>query len=286
MSMKSFAGKTAFVTGGASGIGYAMAQAFLREGMNVMLTDIEEDALSAAVDKLGATNAQVRTLICDVAVREAVNEAAERTISEFGNVHVVCNNAGVGAGGPMGEIESADWDWTIAVDQWGVVYGIEAFLPHMKTHGEESHIVNTASMAGMFAVPNMSPYCAAKYAVVAMSECLNAELAETNIGVSVLCPGFVRTRIHESGRTRQSKYGGPRAQELEGPSSEEGTVADMVNAGLDPAAVAERVLECMRADELYIFTHPETWEWLSMRFQSIEAAFESARQSPALQGKS
>ena len=201
--MKNFAGKTAFVTGGASGIGYSMAEAFLREGMNVMLADIEEEALTKAAGSLSETNGQVRTLICDVAVRDAVNEAAERTISEFGNVHIVCNNAGVGAGGPMGEIEPADWDWTIAVDQWGVVYGIEAFLPHMKAHGEEGHIVNTASMAGMIGIPNMSPYCAAKFAVVAMSESLHAELAETNIGVSVLCPGFTRA----DARGRQNMVG-------------------------------------------------------------------------------
>ncbi len=283
--MKDFAGKTAFITGGASGIGYSMAQAFLREGMNVMLSDIEEDALGKAVDRLGATNAQVRTVVCDVAVREAVNEAAARTIEEFGNVHIVCNNAGVGAGGPFGEIDPADWDWTIAVDQWGVVYGIEAFLPHMKAHGEDGHIINTASMAGMVGLPNMSPYCAAKFAVVAMTETLHSELAETNIGVSVLCPGFVRTRIHESGRTRQSKYGGPRERMLEGPDSEEGDVASLVNSGIDPDAVAGRVLECIRDDELYIFTHPDTWEWLSERFGRIESAFKSAAVSPALRGE-
>lgn len=284
--MKEFAGKTAFVTGGASGIGYAMAQAFLAEGMNVMLADIEEEALAKAVADLGATNAQLRTLVCDVAVREAVNEAAEKTVSEFGKVHIVCNNAGIGAGGPMGEIAASDWDWTIAVDQWGVAYGIEAFLPHLKAHGEQSHIVNTASMAGMVGVPNMGPYCAAKFAVVAMSECLNAELADTNIGVSVLCPAFVKTRIHESGRTRQAKFGGPRDQAIEVANNSGEDVAALVNAGIDPSAVAGRVLECIRDEELYVFTHPESWDWIAERFGNIERAFESAKASPALRGQS
>ncbi len=283
--MKDFAGKTAFVTGGASGIGYAMAEAFLREGMNVMLADIEEDALGKAAESLGNTNGQVRTLVCDVAVRDAVNEAAERTISEFGKVHIVCNNAGVGAGGPMGEIDPADWEWTIAVDQWGVVYGIEAFLPHLKSHGEEAHIVNTASMAGMFGAPNMSPYCAAKFAVVAMSESLHLELLESNVGVSVLCPAFVRTRIHESGRTRQSQYGGPRERMLEVGDNAAEDVANLVNSGIDPRAVGARVVECIRDKEFYIFTHPENWDLLKERFAQIERAFQSAAASPALRGE-
>ena len=283
--MKDLAGKTAFVTGGASGIGYAMAEAFLRDGMNVMLADIEEDALASAAEKLGGGNAQVRSLVCDVAVREAVDEAAQETMSQFGKVHIVCNNAGIGGGGAFGTIDPGDWDWTLAVNIAGVAYGIEAFLPHIKAHGEGGHFVNTASMAGMAGMPGMGTYCASKFAVVAMSESLDAELAETNIGVSVLCPGFVRTHIYESGKHRQTQFGGPRG-EAEGANKERvAQVADMVKSGLDPALVANRVIECIRDEELYIFTHPDFLPLVQERFARIEHAFKSAAASPALKGQ-
>ncbi len=283
--MKDLAGKTAFVTGGASGIGFAMAEAFLREGMNVMLADIEEEALAAAAEKLGGGNAPVRSLVCDVAVREAVNEAAQETISQFGNVHIVCNNAGIGGGGAFGTIDPGDWDWTLAVNISGVVYGIETFLPHMQEHGEGGHFVNTASMAGMLSIPGMGPYNASKFAVVSMSETLDAELAETNVGVSVLCPGFVRTHIYESGKHRQAQFGGAKADATGGNQERAAEVADMVRSGLDPALVANRVIECIRDEELYIFTHPDFLPLVRDRFARIERAFESAEASPALKGQ-
>ena len=283
--MKDLAGKTAFVTGGASGIGYSLAEAFLREGMNVMLVDIEEEALAKASDQLGGGNAPVRTLLCDVAVRDAVNEAAQETVSQFGKVHIVCNNAGIGGGGVFGSIDPGDWDWTLAVNISGVVYGIEAFLPHMQAHGEGGHFINTASMAGMLSIPGMGPYNASKFAVVSISETLDAELADTNIGVSVLCPGFVRTHIYESGKHRQSQFGGAKSAAIGGNQERAAQVEEMVKSGLDPALVANRVIECIRDEELYIFTHPDFAPLVRDRFARIESAFESAAASPALKGQ-
>ncbi len=180
--MKDLAGKTAFVTGGASGIGLSMARAFGAAGMNVMLGDINEDDLATAVAELKERQIKAAGVRCDVAERKSVERAAEETVATYGKVHVVCNNAGVGAGGPIGTLKPGDWDWTIAVNLMGVVYGTEAFLPHIRAHGEGGHLVNTASMAGMISIPGMEPYTASKYAVVGMSEGWHAQLAPDSIG--------------------------------------------------------------------------------------------------------
>lgn len=184
--METFQGKTAFITGGASGIGFAMAKAFGAAGMNVMLADIEREPLEKAIESLRQRQIKADGVHCDVAERASVEEAAKATIAAFGKVHVVCNNAGVGAGGPVGTLKPGDWDWTVGVNLMGVVYGVEAFLPLIRAHGEGGHFVNTASMAGMISPPGMEPYCATKFAVVAMSEGWAGQLAPENIGVSVL----------------------------------------------------------------------------------------------------
>ncbi|MEQ8950721.1 SDR family NAD(P)-dependent oxidoreductase, partial [Parvibaculum sp.] len=158
--MKDLSGKTAFITGGASGIGLSMARAFGAAGMNVMLADINEEDLAAAVTELNERQVKAAGVRCDVAERQSVERAAKETVDRFGKVHVVCNNAGVGAGGPIDAVKPGDWDWTIAVNLMGVVYGMEAFLPHIRAHGEGGHYVNTASMAGMISVPGMEPYTA------------------------------------------------------------------------------------------------------------------------------
>ena len=160
-------GKTAFITGGGSGIGLAMAEAFGRAGMSVMLADVDEGALNAAVERLEGLQIRAASVRCDVTERAAVEAAAARTVETFGKVHVVCNNAGVGAGGPLDQIAHADWDWVMAVNVMGVVYGLESFLPHIRAHGEGGAFVNTASMAGMVSAPGMEPYSATKFAVVA-----------------------------------------------------------------------------------------------------------------------
>ena len=274
--MQDLSGKTAFITGGASGLGLAMAQAFGSVGMNVMLADIEEAPLAAAVALLEERQVKVASVICDVAERAAVEAAAAETIRVFGKVHVVCNNAGVGAGGPIGQVRPADWDWILAVNLMGVVYGVETFTPLMRLHGEGGAFVNTASMAGMVSPPGMEPYCATKFAVVAMSEGWATQLAPENIQVAVLCPGFVKTQINKSGRARQDKFGGP----VDSP-----VVADSaVENGIDPARVGARVLEAVLANELYIFTHPDMRGFTQMRFDRIIQAFDAADASPALSG--
>ena len=277
--MKDLKGKVAFVTGGAGGIGLAMARAFGREGMAVMLADIEGDTLSAAVEELRASQVKAEGVICDVTSRDSLRAAALETIARFGKVHVVCNNAGVGSGGPIGTVPARDWNWVIDVNLLGVVHGTEIFTSLILSHGEGGHFVNTASMAGMISPPGMEPYCASKYAVVAMSEGWAAQLAGQGIGVSILCPGFVKTRIHESRRNRTGAYGPDERQ----PSFDE-NLSSPVLTGIPTEPVAARVVEAVKNDELYIFTHPEMRAAVEARFERIMAAFDVAEASPALSG--
>jgi NAD(P)-dependent dehydrogenase (short-subunit alcohol dehydrogenase family) len=278
--MKEFRGKTAFVTGGASGIGLSMARAFGRAGMNVVLADIDETAAKAAADQLASEQIKAVPVVCDVTDRANVRAAALEAIAAFGKVHVVCNNAGVAVGGPIGMVKDRDWDWILDVNLKGVIYGTETFVPLIRSHGEGGHIVNTASMAGMIAPAGMEPYTATKFAVVAMSEGWAQQLAPFDIGVSVLCPGFVRTRIHESGRARQDKYGGTGDVDALGGGASE--AAQMVLSGIDPDVVGARVVEAIRDNDLYIFTHPMFKEFVAARFAGIMAAFDKSAQSEAL----
>ncbi len=274
-----FRGKTAFVTGGGSGIGLGMARAFGKAGMNVVLADIDDAAGNAAVAQLAEEQVKAHFVHCDVAERGAIRTAALDAVAAFGKVHVVCNNAGVGAGGEIGAVPEKDWDWIIDVNLKSVVYGTEVFAPLIKSHGEGGHFVNTASMAGMVSPPGMEPYSATKFAVVAMSEGWAQQLAPANIGVSVLCPGFVKTRIHESGRARQDKYGG-KGEIMDNARSAE--TAQAVLTGIDPNIVGERVVESVRDGDLYIFTHPQFRDVVKMRYAGIEAAFDKAANSNAL----
>jgi NAD(P)-dependent dehydrogenase (short-subunit alcohol dehydrogenase family) len=278
--MKDFRGRTAFVTGGASGIGLGMARAFGRAGMNVVLADIDENAAKAASEQLASEQIKAVPVVCDVTDRSNVRAAALEALAAFGKVHVVCNNAGVAVGGPIGTVKDRDWDWILDVNLKGVIYGTETFVPLIRGHGEGGHIVNTASMAGMIAPAGMEPYTATKFAVVAMTEGWAQQLAPANIGVSVLCPGFVKTRIHESGRARQDKYGGQGEVNPLGAGTSE--AAQMVLSGIDPDVVGNRVVEAIRDNELYIFTHPQMKDFVQMRFAGIMAAFEVAANSPAL----
>ncbi len=279
--MQDLKGKTAFVTGGASGIGLSMARAFGRAGMNVVIADVDNTAAKEAVERLAAEQIKAVPVHCDVSERAAVRAAALEAVAAFGKVHVVCNNAGVAVGGPLGTIRERDWDWIVDVNLKGVVYGVETFAPLIKSHGEGGHFVNTASMAGMISPPGLEPYCATKYAVVAMSEGWFQQLAPSNIGVSVLCPGFVRTRIHESGRARQDKYGGVGDVDPGVAATREEAAQNVLN-GIDPDIVGNRVLEAVRNGELYIFTHPAMRAFVEARFQMIMAAFDAAANSPAL----
>ena len=272
--MRDLIGKTAFVTGGASGIGFALGQALAQAGMKVMLADVEPPALDRAVAALQETGAAVRGIVCDVADRNAVQDAARATIAAFGKVHIVCNNAGVGAGGPTEQVAPADWQWVLGVNLMGVIHGIEAFLPRIKTQGEGGHIVNTASMAGMICAPQMGPYNTAKFGVVALSETLAAELAGSGIGVSVLCPGWVNTRILESGRNRPAQLGGVPSASIGGDQA--GVIAEFVRSGMAPKEVAARVMAAIRDNDFYVFTHPGMRNWIEDRFRRILAAFDKA----------
>ena len=277
--MQELAGKTAFVTGAASGIGFALSRRFAEAGMNVMLADIETDALVAAAENLHAITPHVRGVGCDVADPVSVERAAKASYEAFGSVHVVCNNAGVGGGSGIDNVALDTWRWVIDVNLMGVLHGIRTFLPHIRAHGEGGHIVNTASMAGMNSGLGFSPYSASKFAVVNMSEGLAKQLAPLGIGVTVLCPGFVRTRIWESGRNRPERYG---PTQIPDPTSAAGKLvaqlAELGRAGLDATDVAAQVLTAIRENELYVFTHPGA-DWraeLEERFATILAAMDKA----------
>jgi NAD(P)-dependent dehydrogenase (short-subunit alcohol dehydrogenase family) len=277
--MQNLSGKTAFVTGGASGIGFALVRAFAEAGMKVMLADIETEALAAAVGSLHEFGRDVRGVTCDVADPVSVEHAAQASYDAFGNVHVVCNNAGVAAPGGIDNISLDNWRWVLDVNLMGVIHGIHAFLPHIRSHGEGGHVVNTASMAGMMNGLGFSPYAASKFAVVSISEGLAMRLKPLGIGVTVLCPGFVRTRITESARNRAERYGPAQTPD---PASPAGALADhisqLVRSGLDPSVVAAQVLTAIRENKLYVFTHTGA-EWrteLKERFDSILRAMDDA----------
>ena len=273
--MRELSGRTAFITGGASGIGLELGRAFVAAGMKVMLADVETGALERAVASLREITSDIRGVACDVADADSVERAAQATFDAFGHVHVVCNNAGVAAGGSIDNISLDNWRWVIDVNLMGVVHGIRTFLPHLRAHGEGGHIVNTASMAGMNGGLGFSPYTASKFAVVAMSEGLSMQVKPHGIGVSVLCPSFVRTAIGDSGRNRPARYGQP--QPLD-PASPAGLmvaeIARRLQAGLDPSDVAARVVAAIRNDELYIFTHPNMRDEVDARFAAIQAAMD------------
>jgi NAD(P)-dependent dehydrogenase (short-subunit alcohol dehydrogenase family) len=275
--MRELAGKTAFVTGGASGIGFAMGRAFAEAGMRVMLADIETDALAAAVKALRDFGPDVQGVACDVADPASVERAAAASFAAFGNVHVVCNNAGVAAGSGIDDISLDNWRWVLDVNLMGVLHGIRTFLPHIRAHGEGGHFVNTASMAGMQSGLGFSPYSASKFAVVNMSEGLAMHLKPLGIGVTVLCPSYVRTRIGDSGRNRPERYGPALAPD---PTSPAGAMAveirKLLAAGIDPADVAAQVLHAIREDELYVFTHPEMRGEVDERSATILAALDKA----------
>jgi NAD(P)-dependent dehydrogenase (short-subunit alcohol dehydrogenase family) len=245
--------------------------------MNVMLADIEQDALTVAVERLRDFGAKVRGLICDVTDPASVDQAANKTFETFGNVHVLCNNAGVAGGSGIDNISLDTWRWVIDVNLMGVVYGVRSFLPRIRAHGEGGHIVNTASMAGLESGLGFSPYATSKFAVVAMSEGLARQVNSLGIGVTVLCPGFVRTHISGSARNRPERYGPAPALDPTSPGGKlAAESARLQQSGLDPSEVAKRTLRAIRKGELYVFTHPEMREDVKKRFAAIEAAMDEA----------
>ena len=276
--IEDLAGKVAVVTGAASGIGRATATAFAGQGMQVVLADIEKDALEATASDLRALGYKVLPVVVDVSDGESVEALAAETIHEFGAVHVVHLNAGVAAGGPIWTLSEKDWAWVLGVNLWGVIHGIRSFVPRMISGGEPGHIVNTASMAGLTSSAMMGAYNVSKHGVVTMSETLLRDLSMmgSKIGVSVLCPGWVNTGIGESGRNRPDEL-----RNADGPNLLEGGAASPLKAvlenGLQPDEVAAMVLDAVQTDRFYILTHPE---WTSMIEQRMTDVVEGRNPTP------
>ena len=272
--MKNVAGKTAFVTGGASGMGLAMVRSFAGAGMKVAVADIEEEPLKAVVEEFEETNASVIGLNVDVSDLDSVTEGAAKTKEAFGNIHVLVNNAGIVTGGPFAEAEPNDWRWTMNVNLDGVYNGLHVFLPDMIAHNEGGHVVNTASLAGHIAVPRLGVYAASKFAVVGISEALQVELTEHGIGVSVLCPGVVNTNIFTASRNRPSSLPATQEMNFERVATDSEPVENEVMRNIiEPAVVGEMVLHAIQNEQFYIFTHPDFASIVQARTNEIENAF-------------
>ncbi|MGH3055390.1 MAG: SDR family NAD(P)-dependent oxidoreductase, partial [Gaiellaceae bacterium] len=273
-AMREFKDRVAVVTGAASGVGYAMAERFAAAGMKVVLADVEDAALARAASALQAKGARTLAVRTDVAKAADVSALAEKTLSTFGVVHIVCNNAGVGGEpAPVWEQTLESWRWVIDVNLWGVIHGIRTFVPILLQQGTEGHIVNTASMAGHISLPMMSVYHATKFAVVTISETLHLELAMmgAQVKASVLCPGFVRTNIMDSQRNRPDELRTPDRPITEAEQAMQAAFDQFVAAGMPPAEVATRVFEAIRDERFYIFSHPDFLAAIRSRMQTILA---------------
>jgi NAD(P)-dependent dehydrogenase (short-subunit alcohol dehydrogenase family) len=268
--MQQLEGKTALVTGAASGIGLGMARSFARAGMAVVLCDIRTDRLDAALAQVRALGGKAIAVTTDVSDRASVRAAGEAAVKAFGALHVACNNAGITIHGrSVAELTPAEWEWNVGVNFYGVVHGLEAFLPLIR-HAGEGHIVNTASIAG-FQIGGhrrSGSYGAMKFAVVAVSESIAYDLKDSRIGVSVLAPAAVKTRIYTSGENRPARFGGPYEEPGNNPFQSE------LDEGLEPDVVGERVVRAIRNREFYVFTHMHTKDWLLARHRRIIAAFD------------
>ena len=260
-------GKVAVVTGAASGIGLAMTERFASEGMRVVMADVEEEPLAASASRLEADGADVLGVLCDVSDSAAVQDLASQTLSAYGGVHVVCNNAGVGPAGLMLETTPEEWEWIVGVNVMGVAHGVIAFAPLMVQAGE-GHIVNTASEAGLVTNSVLGMYCATKHAVVGLSESLWREVHPQGVGVSCLCPNLVDTRIFQSERNR------PYAAELTATQHAIMTpLRETLSArGIAPSEVAANVVDAIVEDRFWVFTHDITAEAAAVRFSDIEAS--------------
>jgi NAD(P)-dependent dehydrogenase (short-subunit alcohol dehydrogenase family) len=261
-------GKVAVVTGGASGIGKGIAQALRNEGAQVVIADIEDGALQATAEELGATGIQT-----DVASAESVGALATEVVERFGTAHVLVNNAGIGPMGRIADLTLDDWKWMVGVNLWGVIHGIHAFLPILKGNEEGGHIVNTSSMAGLVGMPGLGSYTLTKYGVLGLTEVLAKELEEdgSKIGATVLCPGTIHTNIGTSSRNRPGdNAGGLHDVDI----SQEGSEVDMSGVRwMIPIEVGTIVVDCIKSGELYALTHPDWWDMVEPRFVAIASAF-------------
>jgi NAD(P)-dependent dehydrogenase (short-subunit alcohol dehydrogenase family) len=271
--MKEFKGRVAVVTGAASGIGRGMAETFVAAGMKVVLSDIEVPALEKTTSALRAAGGDVHAVRTDVSKPDQVDDLAKQTLSKYGAVHVLCNNAGILVGVSTGWRSSLkDWRWIVGVNLMGVVHGIGTFLPIMVEQDSEAHIVNTAFLGGLLAGGG-APYGATKFAVVGLSENVYVQLQREGLKrrVSVLCPGFVDTNILYSDRNRPAEFGDASAPQTDPAANaiREGAAAELKKSGLSPSAVGEHVLAAIRDERFYILTHPELNPVIEQRMQDI-----------------
>lgn len=255
--------RVAVITGGGSGIGAAMAHTFKRQGMKIVLADIEPATMDATAAALGGDVLTVRT---DVRKLDDVHALAARAFERFGGVHLLCNNAGVAVFGGLETMTHRDWEWVLGVNLWGVIHGIEAFVPRMIAQGQGGHIVNTASMAGLVPMQGMGIYVTSKYAVVGLSETLQRDLSAYGIGVSVLCPMIVNTNINASARNRPDELRNPGEEPFTPPQ------VDLVGGIIEPDEVADRVLAAVKANELYILTHAAQRDIVRRRCERLDRA--------------
>ena len=274
--MNTFQGKIAVITGAASGIGRALAERCVQEGMKVVLADIEEQALFQVSRELTAQGAQTLAIPTDVSQAAEVETLARKAFETYSEVHLLFNNAGVGAGKTAWESTLADWEWVLGVNLWGVIHGIHFFVPRMLEQRAESHIVNTASLAGLTSGPGLSVYMASKHAVVSLSETLYHELTlrDASVGVSVLCPGFVKTRIQDAQRNRptrlQNASNEHASDEKLSPQEEAGQqfLQQAIQEGESPQHVADTVFEAIRGKQFYIYP-PEFKVGIQTRMEDI-----------------
>lgn len=272
--MQSFSGKTAVITGSASGIGLAVAHRLGQEGANVVIADIEDAALERASTELSNAGIPVEAVQIDVSDRAQITALADTAEARFGSVHFLHNNAGVTTTGLAEDMSDEQWDWVVQVNLQAVIWGCREFLPRMKAHGEPSHIVNTASMAGMSGGPLMAPYFATKFGVVGLSEGLwhENQLTGSNVGISVLCPAFVRTGIARSDRNQPEGMGGWVTKGSQAAAQFGEYLSAEVDEGIEPAEVAAAVFDGVVAEKLWILTHPETHKTIMSRAEAITGA--------------
>jgi len=268
--MKEFDGKTAIVTGAASGIGLGLAEKFAKERMQVVMADVEEEALNKAVEKLKKHQYRVMGISADVLIQESMKELFDKSIEAYGNIHILCNNAGIGANSgnkAIWEINKTDWDWSLGVNFYGVLHGLQTFVPHMIDHGEEGHIVTTVSLAGL--LPGAGTYGVSKHAALALTQGLNRDLIarDSKINSSVLCPGFVNTNIMNSERNRPQHL--VSNNKIDTNEEQMEIFNFLLKNGKEPNEIADIVFEGIKDNIFYILTHPAWDESLRNHFEEI-----------------
>jgi NAD(P)-dependent dehydrogenase (short-subunit alcohol dehydrogenase family) len=269
--MKDFKGKVAVITGGASGLGRAMAERFAREGTSIVLADVEPNALGKAEAEMKAAGAKVIGVRTDVSKAADVEALAQETLAAFGAVHVLANNAGVAEGGSVWDNTVADWEWVLGVNVWGVIHGVRVFTPIMLKQESEGHIINTASVAGLISPPGMGIYCVSKHAVVTLSECLHHDLAQmkSRLKCSVLCPAYVPTGIADSGRNRPADLKETRQKSAADLALDANLKKAVQSGKLSAADVAQKVYEAVRDERFYILTHTKIKASIQWRMEDI-----------------